>query len=690
MKRYYLAVLMVLLSCQIIIGQAVTPPSQIAYPVSTNNQDAGDFVLTGFSPTATLLVSIGLTEFPSGTTLRLATTAGVTASTGYNLSNNFTRISFTGTQANANTVLASLQVNTGATAGNIRISVSATVNPEGYYYLPTNGHFYRPQTWPAGVSGGVDAYNSIKALCTGQTFKGQSGYLVTITFQDEQNFIHANVPGNNILIALTDNAAEGTFKWDAGPETGTVIYTGGSPVSGQFNNWCSQEPNNWGSGENFVVTKWSGGNCWNDFGPPATSFPGSISGYVVEFGTWSNPDNHTFTDFYSSNVSHQSFVPPTAPTSIAGTSTICSGQTTTLTAAGGTEGTGCTYQWGTGTTVGNNIIIGATAASYTTPALSENTTYWVRRVGTFDGTITGGVTQLVTVNTPPTAPTGISGTTTICMGQTTVLTATGGSEGSGCTYQWGTGTTVGSNIIAGATTASYTTPAITTSRTYWVRRIGAAPCNGTTTGGVTQLVTVNTPPTAPTTIGGTLTICSGQTTTLTADGGNEGSGATYEWGTGSTVGVNIISGANTASYTTDVLTSNTTFWVQRVGTAPCNTWKTGGVTRTITVNPLLQYRSKQSGNWTNLANWEQYNGISWVAATSYPGQIANACASPMVSVQAGHHMEVALGSLIEIPNLEIMATLNSPGKVTVKNGAKLTVQGQLQLDQSNGAAIVVE
>ena len=274
---------------------------------------------------------------------------------------------------------------------------------------------------------------------------------------------------------------------------------------------------------------------------------------------------------------------PTAPTSITGTTTICNGNTTMLTASGGSEGSGCSYQWGTGSTVGLNIISGATSASYTTTALNTNTTYWVRRVGTTPcSNTTTGVSQLITVNTAPTAPTSITGTTTICNGNTTMLTASGGSEGSGCSYQWGTGSTVGLNIISGATSASYSTPGLTSNTTYWVRRVGASPCSNTTTG-VSQLITVNTAPTAPTSITGTTTICNGNTTMLTASGGSEGSGCSYQWGTGSTVGLNIISGATSASYSTPGLTSNTTYWVRRVGASPCSN-TTAGVSKLVTVN----------------------------------------------------------------------------------------------------------
>jgi hypothetical protein len=304
MLKFITTTLLILIS---IIGysQSVVTPQPKNFTPSTSNQDASGFSVTGFNSNDILLLSIGLINPSSGSTLRLTSTSGITASIGYNLSNNFTRISFTGTQANINSALQSLKANTG-TSGNINITVSVTINPSGYFYLPSNGHFYRPMSWPSGLSGGDAAYNQIKSLSSGQTFKGQTGYLVTITSQDEQNFIQVNVPGNNILIALTDRQQEGVWKWDAGPESGTTIKTSnsGGNVSGQYNNWCSGEPNNWGSGENYTVTKWGGGNCWNDFGPPASSFPGSVSGYVVEFGTWSDPANQTFTGFYTGNVSN--------------------------------------------------------------------------------------------------------------------------------------------------------------------------------------------------------------------------------------------------------------------------------------------------------------------------------------------------------------------------------------------------
>jgi hypothetical protein len=289
-------------------GQQINAPDPKEFTVNTSGQDASGFTLSGFNTTSTLLCAVGLPVAPSGTTFYFSTTSGVTASTGYSMSGNKTRISFTGTMANINTVLASLKINTTGTAGDISISVSATVNPTGYYYLPTNGHFYKPVSGFSGVTGfsgtSSTGYNNLKTYCTQQSFKGQAGYLMTITSSDEDNFVYLNVPGSNIIFALTDNVTEGTFKIDAGPEAGTTVRIGATNQQGKYNNWASGEPNNWGPGEDYVVTKWNGGTQWNDYGPEATAFPGGISGYVIEFGTWSNPDDQTFTDFYNNSVTH--------------------------------------------------------------------------------------------------------------------------------------------------------------------------------------------------------------------------------------------------------------------------------------------------------------------------------------------------------------------------------------------------
>jgi hypothetical protein len=320
----------------------------------------------------------------------------------------------------------------------------------------------------------------------------------------------------------------------------------------------------------------------------------------------------------------------TAPTSIIGTTTICSGSTTTLTASGGTLGTGGSFEWGTGSTVGSNIISGATSVSYTTLGLTSNTTYWVRRKDIAPcNTVTGGISQLVTVKTISTAPTSITGVTTICRGSTATLTASGGTLGTGGTYEWGTGSTVGSNIISGANSVSYTTLGLTSNTTYWVRRKDSAPCN-TVTGGITQLVTVNTTA-AP--IASLQTFCSGATVAnLVA------TGTAPQWYTTSTGGTALVSttalatGTYFVSQTLNSCESTRTSVTVTVNTtaapaASAQTFCIGStVANLVASGTALKWYSVATGGTASLTTTALTTG------TYYVSQTLNTCESMRTSV----------------------------------------------------------
>ena len=328
---------------------------------------------------------------------------------------------------------------------------------------------------------------------------------------------------------LTANGTSGTYEWG----TGTTV--GLNPIAGTTNT--------------------------------ITVSPTSTTTYWVRVkGTFPCPDSAGITRTVTVTA------PPVAPTTITGTNSICSGTSTILTA---TAGLG-TYEWGTGATVGSNIIAGATTNTYTTPNLASTTTYWVRVKATSPCTTdSAGITRTVTVTAAAVVPTTITGTNSICSGASTTLTATAGLG----TYEWGTGATVGSNIIAGATSNTYTTPNLNSTTTYWVRVKGTSPCGDSA--GISTTVTVNPSATAPTAITGIETsYCAGDAITLTASGGI---GTTYQWGTGATIGSNIISGATAASISVSP-SSTTTYWVRRQNTSACS-GVTSGLTKTITVLP---------------------------------------------------------------------------------------------------------
>jgi hypothetical protein len=295
-----LVVILILLSGSISVAQSITKPASKKFELNVSGQVCSGFVLNGFTSTDILLASIGFINPPAGTTFNITTTAGLTPASGFTLTGNKGRLVFTGTMANINAALASLKINTGATAGNVQISVSATINPTGFFYNPINGHFYRP------ISTGV-TYTAARAAALTTTFKGQTGYLVTITSADENAFIYSNVPQGNIWFAATDEVVDGRWVIDAGPEKGTVMKTQNGQLNGNiagvYNNWAQGEPNGVNGSENYAVTNWNNQPTWNDLSN------NWANPYIIEYGTWTNPDSQTFTDFYSANVINPIDVP---------------------------------------------------------------------------------------------------------------------------------------------------------------------------------------------------------------------------------------------------------------------------------------------------------------------------------------------------------------------------------------------
>ncbi|MBO0342578.1 MAG: PKD domain-containing protein [Allomuricauda sp.] len=58
----------------------------------------------------------------------------------------------------------------------------------------------------------------------------------------------------------------------------------------------------------------------------------------------------------------------------------------------------------------------------------------------------------------------------------------------------------------------------------------------------------------------------------------------------------------------------------------------------LSAQSLGDYRSVSSGNWTNVSIWQVYNGSSWIAATSYPGQLVG---TNDVYIQGGYSVTIS-------------------------------------------------
>lgn len=285
----------------------------------------------------------------------------------------------------------------------------------------------------------------------------------------------------------------------------------------------------------------------------------------------------------------------TAPTTISASATnVCSGGAVTLSVSGGRHGGTAQYQWGSGAVSNANVIATTTATSLVVNPTVQ-TTYWVRRVdSTPCTTVTATQSITIYVNQRSTAPTSISGPSSLCYtAGGGVLTAVGATPGTNATYQWGTGA-VGTNIEASTINTLNINPSVTT--TYWVRLIDPAPCNNTTNY-VTYTVTVNTRSQNMSGISGTTSICQGASTTLTATGGTLGAGASYQWGTGTNHGANIIAGENGPSITVSPGTT-TSYWVRFVDGGACSGTTTYGVNTQVTVTPVSVAPTSASNNGT--------------------------------------------------------------------------------------------
>ena len=416
--------------------------------------------------------------------------------------------------------------------------------------------------------------------------------------------INVNTAGNYSVTASTENGCSGSSSVNVVENQPVNVTITGNPVicneagttltatSGASYMWSSGETtqsinvNNPGS---YSVTVMNANGCSGSSSQTVTMMePAVITGNtnicegetailsVSGAGTytWSNgahtssitvrtPGTYTVTaslpNGCSSTASAEVTV-ATAPTpTILGNTTLCQGETTTLTANGGVS-----YTWSNTTT--NNSISVSQSGVYTVTATNA------------EGC---SATANVTVNVNPLPNVNIIGNNSFCQGDNVTLTATGAS-----TYAWSNTSTNAAITVSGA-------------GIYMVTGTDANGCSNTATKAVFVNPTYNTPLThsmcegesynfygqnitaagtythtlqtvngcdsvlilvvtlealPPTTITGNTTICEGETTTLIANGG-----VSYAWSNGgATNSINVMqSGIYTVTATNAEGCSNT-------------------------------------------------------------------------------------------------------------------------------------
>lgn len=268
----------------------------------------------------------------------------------------------------------------------------------------------------------------------------------------------------------------------------------------------------------------------------------------------------------SSSSSSTTVAAPTITTQPASVA-ITSGQTTTLKVVATGTGT-LGYQWYKGSAgTATSPVSGATAASFTTPALTATTSYWVA-VSNAGGT-TASSTATVTVKGPPKI-TSQPASVTVSVGAKATFSVTASGTPAVSSYQWQrlpAGSSTWANLgntttYSGAKTASLvvakTTATMNGDKFRCIVANGVAP--NTTSGTATLTVKVAAPTITKlaTTIKRTTSSVSAKITVTVSSSAT----VTYQWykGTSGTT-TSPISGAKSASYSTGTLTATTSYWV---------------------------------------------------------------------------------------------------------------------------------
>ncbi len=228
-----------------------------------------------------------------------------------------------------------------------------------------------------------------------------------------------------------------------------------------------------------------------------------------------------------------------APSVSVNSLTICSGASATLTAT--PTQNGGTYAWSTGATTASITVAPTTTTNYTVTYSSSGCT-----PATATGTITVNPAPTVSVNS-----------ITLCSGETNSITAT--PTQSGGTYAWSTGATTNSISVNPTSTSTYTV-------SYSLGSCTPATATSTVTVNPAPIVTINP-----------ITICSGETNTLSAVA--DQAGGTYSWSTGATsnsISVNPTTNTSySVTYSLGACTPATATALVTVNPAP-----------TVSVNPI--------------------------------------------------------------------------------------------------------
>lgn len=270
------------------------------------------------------------------------------------------------------------------------------------------------------------------------------------------------------------------------------------------------------------------------------------------------------------------------PTPVVAATSTCSGNTANLHA----DVTSGTVNWYNVPTGGVPLI---TSPDFTTPVLTESTTYYVEN--SLNGCISLRIPVKVTVNPNPSIPANQIDST--CYNSNVTLTASANPTG---TYQW-YDAPIGGNLVATGNT--FVTPALRYTTIYYLQN------SNTTCSSVRATVKVVVKPHVSSPSVSHPLICPGTSVTLNANS----PGGFYQWYDAATGGTLLATGP---SFTTPILTVNTTYYVQTT-IQGCVSNRVAVPVKIITSTDLIAVANANtcSGTSITLRATGSTNGYTW-------------------------------------------------------------------------------
>jgi hypothetical protein len=401
--------------------------------------------------------------------------------------------SYTSGQAIYAPVTVYVQAGTGACASQL-VPVTAAPNAAVPSVQNANTSCGSPVTLTASGANGYAWFSNANA--TGQV--GNSANFTTPSLNNNTTYYVASITGGGVSNFSHTSATQSVYN-NCGAANFVVPSTPAASSGATLTVYVRGDINSPGetvsvnSETGFLGNIWGGSQCGGFLSATYNISQATLSNWVangsisLSFNSSCSVDNICgfafqayFTISYqsgspactSSVVPVQVTVNPLAAPTVSGNTTVCSNgsTTTTLTASGSPNG----YAWFTNANGSGQV---GSNASFTTPGLNANTTYYVQ--STSNGCTSNLVPVNITVNALPAAPS--ANAPTICAGQTASINASANAN-------WYTVPAGGASI---GQAQNYTTPSLNNNVTYYMEGVNG-PCVSATRTPVT--VTVNASP----------------------------------------------------------------------------------------------------------------------------------------------------------------------------------------------------